>query len=323
MEFAFSEEQRLFEGVLRDLLVEECPPEAVREAAAGPGVDRGRWNRLGSIGLLGITVDDRHPGGHGGTEVDAVLGLEAAGYVCLPEPVGEAYVVAALLKGTDLEQEWLPKIAAGHAVATIGPRSAVAHGDDAALLLLDDGEFTEVSTDALVEPRAGLDPTRGLVEVISGRGAALPKPWSEALDRAAFASAAHLIGVSRRVIEMAAGYSRDRHQFGKPIGSFQAIKHLLADAHLSVEFAAPVVYRAAWSLATDDANASRACSMAKAMASDAAVAACRAALQVHGAIGYTEEHDLHLWLKRGFAVASAWGDANHHRARIRASLLRR
>jgi alkylation response protein AidB-like acyl-CoA dehydrogenase len=321
VEFAFTEEQRLFEGVLREALLEECSPKAVRESAHGGGLSRDRWRLLGSIGLLGITVDERHAGGHGGDEVDAVLGLEAAGYVCLPEPVVESYVVASLLPGTALEAAWLPRIASGECIATIGPRTILPHASEADLILVRDGALLEAMTDGVeVEPRPGLDPTRAL-GAVSGRGAALPTLWEDALDRAAFGTAAQLIGIGRRVIEMAADYARDRHQFGKPIGSFQAMKHLLANAHLAVEFAAPVVYRAAWSLSTEQLDRSRDCSMAKAMASDAAVTACRAALQVHGAIGYTDEHDLHLWLKRGLALATAWGDANHHRARIRASLL--
>jgi alkylation response protein AidB-like acyl-CoA dehydrogenase len=105
------------------------------------------------------------------------------------------------------------------------------------------------------------------------------------------------------------------------VGSFQAVKHLLAGAHLAVEFARPVVYRAAWSLARDEPTRGRDASMAKAMASEAATVAARAALQVHGAIGYTEEHELHRWLKRAFALAGAWGDASRHRERVKDALL--
>src|SRR4029453_8176944 len=109
-----------------------------------------------------------------------------------------------------------------------------------------------------------------------------------------------------------------RHQFGQPIGGFQAVKHHLADAHLAVEFAAPAVDRAGWSLATAQPTAARDVSMAKAMAGDAAERAARTALQVHGAIGYTFESDLHLWMKRVWALAPAWGDAAWHRARVAA-----
>jgi alkylation response protein AidB-like acyl-CoA dehydrogenase len=117
------------------------------------------------------------------------------------------------------------------------------------------------------------------------------------------------------MIETTVAYAKVRTQFGQPIGSFQAVKHLLANAHLEVELAAPMVYRAAHSIARGVEGGSLHASMAKARAGDAANAAARAALQVHGAIGYSFEHDLHLFMKRAWALAGAWGDAAHHRAR--------
>ena len=140
-------------------------------------------------------------------------------------------------------------------------------------------------------------------------------------DRGAFATAALLCGVADKVLELAASYAIERQQFGKPIGSFQAVKHLLADALLGLEFARPAVYRAAWSIAGDRPSWGRDASMAKALASEAAFVACRAALQVHGAIGYTHEHDLHLWLTKGFALVNAWGGAAWHRERVARAML--
>ncbi len=140
-------------------------------------------------------------------------------------------------------------------------------------------------------------------------------------DRAAFGAAATLCGIADRVIEMAAAYAKERRQFGAPIGSFQAVKHMLADALLGLTFARPAVYRAAWSLAREAPDRSRDVSMAKAVASDAGFGACRAALQTFGAIGYTHEHDLHLWLNRGFALCNAWGTAAWHRERVARAVL--
>jgi alkylation response protein AidB-like acyl-CoA dehydrogenase len=122
------------------------------------------------------------------------------------------------------------------------------------------------------------------------------------------------------MIKMAADYARERQQFGKPIGSFQAVKHLLADARVKLEFARPATYRAAWSLATSQPTVSHDASMAKAMASDAADRAARVALQVHGAIGYTWECDLHFFMKRTWALSRAWGDASTHRQLVLASI---
>ena len=121
---------------------------------------------------------------------------------------------------------------------------------------------------------------------------------------------------------MTVAYAKVREQFQKPVGSFQAVKHHLANAQVKLEFARPLVYRAASSMATQDPDRpSR--SMAKSQASDAATLAARAALQCHGAIGYAYEHDLHLWMKRAWALAAAWGDAAWHRARVAAAVIDR
>jgi alkylation response protein AidB-like acyl-CoA dehydrogenase len=118
------------------------------------------------------------------------------------------------------------------------------------------------------------------------------------------------------MLDMTVEYVIERQQFGVAVGSFQAVKHHLADARIALEFARPLVYRAAWSLATDDPDCEVHASMAKAMASDAALLAGRKALQCHGAIGYSFEYDLHLFMKRAWALASTWGDARAHRSRL-------
>jgi alkylation response protein AidB-like acyl-CoA dehydrogenase len=127
------------------------------------------------------------------------------------------------------------------------------------------------------------------------------------------------------MLDMTVDYVKQREQFGVPIGTFQAIKHQLADAALALEFARPPVYAAAYALAhrdgdTDD-HVSRDVSMAKCLASTAALDVARVALQCHGAIGYTVEYDLHLWMKRAWALASAWGDAAWHRNRVGLAVL--
>lgn len=143
------------------------------------------------------------------------------------------------------------------------------------------------------------------------------------LDRAAVAMAAQLLGLADRMITLATDYAKGRTQFGKPIGSFQAVKHHLADARVRLEFARPATYRAADSLARRLPDRSEHASMAKALASDAADLAARVALQVHGAIGYTWECDLHLFMKRAWALSAAWGDATTHRALVLARALDR
>ena len=139
---------------------------------------------------------------------------------------------------------------------------------------------------------------------------ALDVPEDRYGDPPALAAAAQLVGLGQRMLDMTVEYVKERKQFGVPIGSFQAVKHQLADALKELAFARPAVWRAASTLESRDV------SMAKAMASDAARFVGRQALQCHGAIGYTVEADLHLYLKRSWALAAAWGDAAWHRDRV-------
>jgi alkylation response protein AidB-like acyl-CoA dehydrogenase len=145
---------------------------------------------------------------------------------------------------------------------------------------------------------------------------AAPEVAAEARRRALLAASAELVGLGRAMVDLAAAYAKERRQFGVPIGSFQAVKHHLANAHLKLEYARPVVHRAAWSMAEGVPERDLHVAMAKAMASDAAALAARAALQVHGAIGYTFEYDLQLWMKRAWALARWLGDATVQRERL-------
>ncbi len=224
------------------------------------------------------------------------------------------------------------------------PRAAdsgpVAGADGADLLVLTapgSGDGPEIhlveAARVSVDPVSSLDPTRRLgvprwtptPETLIATGAAARSALRRTSDRAAVATAAHLLGLSDRMVAMTAEYARARHQFGHPIGSFQAVKHLLAGAQVKLEFARPVVYAAAWSLDQGDPTASRAASRAastaKAYASEAATEAARVSLQVHGAIGYTWECDLHLFLKRAWALSEAWGSASDHRHLVLDSLI--
>jgi alkylation response protein AidB-like acyl-CoA dehydrogenase len=317
MRFAFSDDQRLLQRTVRELLEKECTPQHVRAGGRIPGL----WRKLSEIGVPALTVSARR-GGLGLGMVDLVLLLEEAGRAALPEPVVETVAVAAPILARAGGHEWLPLIASGDATASVAVRDGfAAYAEDASVVLVQRGDDVAVVArdDASLVPQPSLDPTRPLHAVSATlRGATvIPGAAAEAFDRAAFGAAALLLGVAERVIEMAAAYAKERRQFGQPIGAFQAVKHLLASAFVRVEFARPVVYRAALTL-DDDASPDRArdASHAKAAASEAATTACRAALQAHGAIGYTEEHDLHVWLRRGWALASAYGDASWHRDRL-------
>jgi len=174
------------------------------------------------------------------------------------------------------------------------------------------------------EPVATLDPTRRLAEVawrpsphtLLASGDRALELLGLLADRGALTSAAQLLGVAQRLLDLSAAYALERRQFGKPIGSFEAVKHHLANVAVRLEFSRPAVYRAAWSMVASPQTRSHDVSIAKALASDTADLAARAAVQVHGAIGYTWECDVQLWAKRAWALAAAWGDASVHRALV-------
>ncbi|MEI8051643.1 MAG: acyl-CoA dehydrogenase family protein, partial [Actinomycetes bacterium] len=193
---------------------------------------------------------------------------------------------------------------------------ATASGDEPQIHLIN-------SSDAVIEQTKSLDPARDL-----GRVTWEPRPDTvvaaggdaailiDAIaTRSALAAAAQLCGLSEAMLSMTAAYAVDRQQFGKPIGSFQAIKHLLADVRVALEFARPAVYRAAWALDVDDESQHHDAALAKALASDLGTLAATTCLQVHGGIGYTWEHDLQLFMKRAWGLAAAHGDAATQRAR--------
>jgi alkylation response protein AidB-like acyl-CoA dehydrogenase len=362
MQFSFDEQQLEFRSQLRTFAEKECDSSQVRLAWSSPlGWSPERWRSMADMGVVGMTVPERH-GGLGLGLVDLVLLLEEAGRACVPEPLIETVALAVPLL-VDAEQEaqrevrsvqargpvreagdpywrWLEEVAEGSAVMTVGvaPNAEVVAAQGADLVLLEhrsdderrsDGEgrteLHAVRADQLkTTQRPSLDGSRRVSAVEwspSPETLLVSGPPAESLisrtkDRAATASAGMLLGLSDRMISMASRYALERKQFGQQIGSFQAVKHHLANALIRLEFARPVVYRAAWSIDTDDAETTIHASMAKAHASEAAMLSARVALQVHGAIGYTWEHDLHMWMKRTWALASAWGDASYHRARV-------
>src|SRR5918997_3848841 len=151
-----------------------------------------------------------------------------------------------------------------------------------------------------------------------GRSIPLGGDVERAFRCAVVANAAESVGVAARAMEMAVAYAKERHQFGRPIGSYQAVSHACAQMLLEVEGARSAVFWAAWALDHEPETAPLATACAKAYAGDCGRRVTRAALQVHGGIGFTWEHDLHLFLKRGEANAHAYGEASLHRDRIAA-----
>ena len=314
MRFSFVEEQREAAAALRGLLERECPPDVARLP-----FDLGLWSRLAEMGVLGVRLE--------GDEVDLALLLEECGRFLTPGPVLATAAVGIPTLEDAGEKEHAQLAAEGKEVLAVGfAGDAVAFADVADLLLLEaEGAMHAVPRgDVRLEPVAGFSSARPAFRVHwePGESTAIETSVELARERAAFAASVELLGIAARLIELAAGHAKERQQFGAPIGSFQAVKHLLANALVRLEFARPAVYRAACALANDEPGRRVAVSVAKSLASDAGTLAARNALQVHGAIGYTEEHHLHLWLKAAWALSLAHGDATWHRERVAAEVLR-
>ena len=327
MDFDFSEEQYLLRDTVRDLLQRECTPAHVRamwDDATGRSPQR--WKRLGELGVLGLTVPEEHGGG-GMNEVDLVLVLEECGRHVLPEPLPEHTAVGAPLLarfGSDEQRgRWLPRLATGEATCTVGLAGAPYVMDATAdLVLLErDGAVHALPQDRITaEPVRSVDGARRLFTVTAETSDDTRLPGADAarwaFDHAAAATAAQLVGVAAAMLERTIEYVQQREQFGRRIGSFQALQHTLAETYLLVETARSASWYAAYALAHELEDAPVAVSVAKAYANDAERRANHDALQLHGGIGFTWEHDLHLWLKRGKALELAYGDADWHRRRI-------
>jgi alkylation response protein AidB-like acyl-CoA dehydrogenase len=290
MRFALSDDQVAFRDAVRDLLAKE------------PRDERGTWDALVEMGVTTLLVPEAD-GGLGLDEETLVPILEETGYAALAFPIVETAMVAAPL-------------------GIVGPMAALADGPFVAWGSIADVVLVANDDDVAVAERSAIelsdldaiDPLRPVARLVWN--APSTSTGAAAIDRAALGTAAQLVGLGQAMLDLTVAYVKDRQQFGVPIGSFQAVKHHLADALKELTLARPAVQRAAWSMAAGAPSAGRDVSMAKAMASDAASLVAAKALQCHGAIGYTVEHDLHLYLKRTWALSRAYGDAPYHRDRV-------
>jgi alkylation response protein AidB-like acyl-CoA dehydrogenase len=315
-----------FGASVRELLADIAPPAALRTAwDTESGRIRGLWARLAEVGVLSSLVPEEL-GGLGLDARSVLPVLIESGRSALPEPLVETLVGSALLAATGgpLAQRWLPAVAAGEAVIAIGlgPGALVSGAQWADLFLLLDktGAVHAVEAAALTthaEPSIDHGVRLARIDWRPRDDTVVPGADAEAaFDLAVVAVAAQLVGLAESMLDLSVGYALQREQFGKMIGSFQAVKHQLADVYVANAFAKPVVARAAASIATDSASGARDASHAKYAASRAAALAARTALQVHAGIGYTFEHDLHMWMKRTWSLTSLWGDVAWHRTRV-------
>jgi alkylation response protein AidB-like acyl-CoA dehydrogenase len=313
MRFSLDTEQRDFAASIDAALASADVPGAVR--AWNKGNTAGAtavWARLSELGVTALVVAEES-GGIGAHPVDLVVAVERLGRWCVPGPVAESLAVApVLLAGDDRSAA----LAAGDLIATVAMPPAVPLAVDAGFagltLLAGDGTVADAAPTAHHD---SVDPSRRLSEV-TATGDSTPADTARAYDFGALATAAQLVGAGQSMLDMSVEYAKQRTQFGRPIGSYQAIKHKLADVHIALELARPLLFGAAISLAEGSTTSARDVSAAKAAAADAALLSARTSLQTHGAIGYTAEHDLSQLLLRVQALRSAWGDPASHRRRV-------
>jgi alkylation response protein AidB-like acyl-CoA dehydrogenase len=305
--FELDEQQRDFAASIDAALGAADLPGAVRAWSAGdvaPG--RKVWEQLTNLGVTALAVPEKFDG-LDADPVDLVVALERLGRWCVPGPVAESIAVAPVLLADD---DRCAGLASGELIATVALPPQVSRAVDAepaglVLLATDEG----VTEAAAGECHESVDPSRRLYDV-TATGQAWQADVKRAYEFGALATAAQLVGAAQALLDATVDYAKQRTQFGRVIGSYQAIKHKLADVHIAIELARPLVYGAALSLAARDVSA------AKAAAAEAGLLAARSALQTHGAIGFTQEHDLSLWLLRVQALRSAWGVPEAHRRRV-------
>ncbi|MFF2505444.1 acyl-CoA dehydrogenase family protein [Streptomyces sp. NPDC058067] len=316
MRFLLDAEQTEFGRTLDRLLTAAGTPGVVRAWSSGdhaPG--RALWTRLGETGVFALAVPEQYDGA-GLLPVELAVAYTELGRHGVPGPVVETAAVARLLTGLpDAAKEWLPQIAAGDAVVSLGVDGSYVLDADAAdaVFVVTGDELRLASGHGPLVPSA--DPARRLHSPAEGgtliaRGPEVREAAARAADLATFLTAAQSLGVGLALLHRTVEYAKQRAQFGTVIGSFQAVKHRLADALVGLEFARPLLFGAALSLAPEDIAA------AKVTAGEAAYAAARAALQLHGAIGYTEELDLSLWLRKARPLRDAWGTPAACRAKV-------
>jgi alkylation response protein AidB-like acyl-CoA dehydrogenase len=325
MNFDFTDDQQAIKRTAHDLLANRFKMERVRELAEAGKYDDEAWKELCELGWPGIFIDEEY-GGQGLGAVELIILMEELGYALAPVPFLSNAAAGLLIQAAGSEeqkQRWLPGIATGEALGAAGlvrgdEAKLVPDGDSAEIIVLcAEGGVTVVPrSDADVEPVATMDSTRRYARVRAGGGEALEGEPGPGIGAGLLAVSAELTGVAQHAMEMAVEYARDRKQFGRAIGAYQAVSHRCAQMLLETEGSRSASYYGAWTVDAEPDSLELAASMAKAYASDAGWRVCSSSLQVHGGIGFTWEHDLHFFLKRAKVDALLWGSSAEHRERI-------
>jgi alkylation response protein AidB-like acyl-CoA dehydrogenase len=339
MDFGLTDEQRALDVSVRDFLGDRFDLTAVRKVFDDPDGDghpQELWSSFADYGWLAVTVPEQYDGlGLGLLDAQVVARALGAGAVPGPWlPTVLATEAIRLAGSSEQRDRWLPKLAAGEAVGTValeppssGSLRRVEYGAVADVLVVADevGGLGLVELGAVSRRQieqydrttrlASVDLTGAHVEPLPG---ASPVVVADLSQRAAVLAAADLVGIAREALTRTVAYDKERVQFGKPVGSFQALKHSMADLHVGVTMAEHAVLYAAHALDSTRPDAELAASVAKAKASATAKDVTAAMIQYHGGIGFTWEHDAHLYFKRAKRLAASYGDVFQHRDRIAA-----
>ena len=325
MNFDLDEEQQEIQRTAHEFLASRFAPSKVRELAEARSYDDGLWKEISDLGWPGIAISE-DDGGQGLGMVELVVLLEESGYVCAPSPLlgtaGAALVISAA--GSDEQRsEWLPKLASGEATGAFG---GFADGQstlfcdlptaDVVVTLDGEGALLAAASDVDFEPFEAFDATRSYGLVSEATGERLPGDVGPGRDRVAVAIAAELTGIAQRTLEMATDYARERQQFGRPIGAYQGVSHRIAAMLLATEESRSLTYYAAWTADAEPESLPMAAAMAGARSAEAGWEVPASALQVFGGIGFTWEHDLQFWLKRGRVAGRMLGTPRDHHERV-------
>ena len=307
MHFDLSDDQVTIQRTAREFLAARYKLEEVRRLALEDerGFTDKQWQEIVDLGWPGIAVPEEN-GGQGLGTVELAVIAEELGYALAPSPL-QATWGAALIAPDALDLD------AGDIGTVVWFDDVAPHGASARVGVTLDGRVGAVTAGERVE---GIDPTTPLARVTLEEGGAGAADVTRGVAQLTVALAAESVGIAQRCLELSVEYAKDRKQFDRPIGSYQGVSHRIAQMLLEVEGARALVHEAAWTLDNEPETAARSVSMAKAYASDCGVRVSTSAIQVHGGIGFTWEHDLHFFVKRARANAAVLGDARSHREAV-------
>ncbi|HSP65053.1 MAG TPA: acyl-CoA dehydrogenase family protein [Candidatus Deferrimicrobium sp.] len=325
MRFDLTDDQRAVRDAIDELCRARWDRAAVRRHLDGEDDGSALWRELVASGWTGAGVAEEH-GGQGLGTVELSLVSEGLGRALAPAAFFGNAAAAVLVESAGPEEQkeqWLRGCASGEsrgAIASLQPDgTAFAYDVEgaAAIVLVGDGRAAIASVaDCRAEPIDGVDLTRRLSRITVTESDDLGGDVARALDRIEVALSAELVGVASRAMDLSVDYARTRHQFNRPIGAYQAVSHRCADMLIDVESARSAVLCAAWTADHDPAALPFAASVAKVAAAQGAWRVTTAALQVHGGIGFTWDHDCHLLLRRAAASGRLFGGVDFHLDRV-------